>query len=42
MKEFLFEIYALESPGKQNNLYLLPLVTERGLKVQGEGPTGKQ
>lgn len=39
---FLFEIFALETPGKQNNLYLLPLVIGKCLKVLDMRPTGKQ
>lgn len=39
---FLFKISALKTPGKQNNLYLLPLVSEKYLKGLGSSPTGKR
>lgn len=39
---FLFKISALKTPGKQNNLYLLPLVSDKYLKGLGSSPTGKR
>lgn len=42
INQFLVQISALKTTDKQNDRYLLPLVSDKYLKALGSSPTGKQ